>query len=35
MKSPDECSDMQDVREEIDRLDQEVISLPGQRYEYV
>ena len=35
MKKPDECRDMQDIRAEIDRLDQEVIRLLGQRFEYV
>ena len=35
VKKPDECRDMQDIRAEIDRLDQEVIRLLGQRFQYV
>ena len=35
MRKPDECRDMQDIRAEIDRLDQEVIRLLGQRFQYV
>ena len=35
MRKPDECRDMQDIRAEIDRIDQEVIRLLGQRFQYV
>ena len=35
VRKPDECRDMQDIRAEIDRLDQEVIRLLGQRFQYV
>src|SRR3989338_1025398 len=33
--SPDECSSMEDIRGEIDRLDQAVIKLLGLRFKYV
>ncbi len=32
---PDACSGMEDIRSEIDRLDQAVISLLGKRFKYV
>lgn len=35
MKRPDECTDMQDIRTEIDRIDREVVALIGQRFQYV
>jgi isochorismate pyruvate lyase len=35
MKDPNECSDMTEIRAEIDRLDREVIGLIGQRFKYV
>ena len=35
MKSPNQCSNMQDIRTEIDRIDREVIALLGQRFQYV
>jgi isochorismate pyruvate lyase len=35
MRDPDECSDMTEIRAEIDRLDREVIGLIGQRFKYV
>jgi isochorismate pyruvate lyase len=35
VKSPQECSDMTDIRHEIDRLDRLVITLLGERFEYV
>lgn len=35
MKKPEECNDIQDIRTEIDRIDQEIISLLGNRYQYV
>ena len=33
--SPEQCSSMDDIRAEIDLLDQAVIRLIGQRYTYV
>ncbi len=33
--TPDECSDMNDIRSEIDHLDQAVIKLLGLRFKYV
>ena len=35
MKTPDQCTDMADIRAEIDRLDRKVIALLGQRFTYV
>jgi isochorismate pyruvate lyase len=35
MKDPNECTDMTEIRAEIDRLDREVIGLIGQRFKYV
>jgi isochorismate pyruvate lyase len=35
MKSPDECSDIQEVREEIDLIDREVIDALSKRFQYV
>lgn len=35
MKTPNECSDMNDIRTEIDRIDQEIIELMGKRFKYV
>ncbi len=35
MKTPDECANMEDIRAEIDRIDQDVISLIGVRFQYV
>lgn len=32
---PAECTGMEDIREEIDRIDRAVISLIGNRYQYV
>jgi isochorismate pyruvate lyase len=34
-KEPDACTDMQEIRAEIDRLDEAVIALLGQRFAYV
>src|SRR5579885_2195298 len=34
-KEPGECVKIEDIRKEIDRLDQAVISLLGKRYQYV
>jgi isochorismate pyruvate lyase len=34
-KSPGDCSDMGEIRAEIDRLDRAVIALLGQRFKYV
>jgi isochorismate pyruvate lyase len=35
MKSPEECKDIQDIRAEIDALDQEIIKLIAKRSGYV
>ena len=35
MKKPEECTDMTEIRQEIDRIDQQVIQLLGQRFAYV
>lgn len=35
MKQPEECSDIQDIRAEIDRIDRQIIAAVGQRFEYV
>lgn len=35
MKAPDECSDIQEVREEIDLIDREVIEALSKRFQYV
>ena len=35
MKAPDECTSLEEVRGEIDRLDRQVIALLGQRFAYV
>ncbi|HEY9647646.1 MAG TPA: isochorismate lyase [Chroococcidiopsis sp.] len=35
MKTPAECEGMTDIRAEIDRLDQQIIALLGQRFAYV
>ncbi len=35
MREPSECRNMQDIRAEIDSLDQEVIRLLGRRFKYV
>lgn len=35
MKAPNECANMEDIRTEIDRIDQEVIALIGRRLLYV
>lgn len=35
MKSPKECTSLQDIRAEIDRIDREVIAALGQRFAYV
>lgn len=34
-KAPEECTGLQDIRAEIDRLDREVIAALGQRFAYV
>lgn len=34
-RAPEECSDMGQIRNEIDAIDREVIALLGQRYQYV
>lgn len=35
MKAPDECSDIDEVREEIDLIDREVIEALSKRFQYV
>ena len=35
MKAPNECSNIQEIRLEIDRIDREVIKSIGKRFEYV
>lgn len=35
MKAPDECSDIDEVREEIDIIDREVIEALSKRFQYV
>ncbi|MFA7496911.1 MAG: isochorismate lyase [Acidithiobacillus sp.] len=34
-KEPIQCSDMEDIRAEIDRLDKSIIALIGKRFQYV
>lgn len=34
-KAPGDCVDMSEIRHEIDQIDQEIISLLGNRLEYV
>lgn len=35
MKAPDDCTSLEEIRREIDRLDQVIIETIGQRREYV
>ncbi|MBD0340387.1 MAG: isochorismate lyase [Microcoleus sp. Co-bin12] len=35
MKKPDECANIQEVREEIDMIDREVIQALSKRFQYV
>ena len=35
MKSPEECTNLAEIRAEIDAIDQQVIALLGQRFGYV
>ena len=35
LKRPEQCSDMKDIRVEIDALDEQVIALLGLRFQYV
>lgn len=35
IKKPDECTSMEDVRAEIDRLDERLVTLIGERFTYV
>lgn len=35
MKQPEECSNIQDIRAEIDRIDRQIIAAIGQRFKYV
>lgn len=34
-KQPEECEQMMDIRQEIDLIDQQIISMIGKRYQYV
>jgi len=34
-KPPDECTSLQDIRTQIDRLDRQIVALLGQRLNYV
>ena len=34
-KSPEECTDMDDIRAEIDMMDRDIIAILGQRFNYV
>ena len=35
MKSPSDCKNKEDIRNAIDELDRQIISLLGKRYQYV
>lgn len=35
MKEPDECSNIQEIRQEIDKIDRQIIAAFGKRFEYV
>lgn len=35
MKTPEECKDMVDIRFEIDQIDEQIIRLLGERFNYV
>ncbi len=35
MKEPEECSDMQEIRAEIDYIDRQIVAAIGQRFKYV
>ncbi|MBD1849277.1 isochorismate lyase [Leptolyngbya sp. FACHB-711] len=35
MKTPDECTNMAEIRSEIDRIDRQIVALLGQRFAYV
>lgn len=35
MKQPEECSDIHDIRAEIDHIDRQIIAAIGQRFKYV
>jgi isochorismate pyruvate lyase len=35
MKHPNECENMADIRNEIDRIDRQIIGYIGNRYQYV
>lgn len=35
MKSPEECTSLQEIRAEIDRVDRDIIAAFGQRFAYV
>lgn len=35
MRTPNECHSINEIRTEIDRIDQQIIQLIGERFEYV
>ena len=35
MKEPDECSNIQEIRKGIDKIDRQIIAAFGKRFEYV
>ena len=35
IKAPKDCTSMEDVRKEIDRLDEQLVTLIGERFTYV
>lgn len=35
IKQPEACENMKDIHQEIDTIDQQIISLIGKRYQYV
>ena len=35
MKQPEECSNIQEIRTEIDHIDRQIIAAIGQRFKYV
>lgn len=32
---PEECTDMEDIRAEIDQMDKDIVSILGKRFQYV
>ena len=35
LKKPEDCSNIQEIRDAIDKIDQEIIQLFAQRYDYI